>query len=65
MCWTSVRNFGLDAWPSLTLKLMAGAPRLPGFHACVGGGGDKQEASWYKDHGTSSPDCKQVNLSFL
>jgi monodehydroascorbate reductase (NADH) len=25
--------------------------RLPGFHACVGGGGARQEAAWYADHG--------------
>jgi monodehydroascorbate reductase (NADH) len=26
-------------------------PRLPGFHSCVGGGGDKQEPAWYKEKG--------------
>ena len=25
--------------------------RLPGFHACVGGGGDRQLPEWYADHG--------------
>lgn len=28
-----------------------GAPRLPGFHACVGGGGEKQTPEWYKEKG--------------
>lgn len=26
-------------------------PKLPGFHACVGGGGEKQEPAWYKEKG--------------
>ena len=25
--------------------------RLPGFHACVGGGGERQTAEWYKEKG--------------
>lgn len=25
--------------------------RLPGFHACVGGGGTRQDPAWYADHG--------------
>ena len=25
--------------------------RLPGFHTCVGGGGDRQDEDWYKQHG--------------
>jgi len=25
--------------------------RLPGFHTCVGGGGERQEPAWYKDKG--------------
>lgn len=29
----------------------SGAPRLPGFHACVGGGGEKQTPDWYKEKG--------------
>lgn len=28
-----------------------GFARLPGFHATVGGGGERQEPSWYQDHG--------------
>ncbi|GAB4823794.1 hypothetical protein N2152v2_010840 [Parachlorella kessleri] len=28
-----------------------GFARLPGFHACVGGGGDRQEPAWYTEHG--------------
>ncbi|GBF96507.1 hypothetical protein Rsub_09849 [Raphidocelis subcapitata] len=36
-----------------------GAARLPGFHTCVGGGGERQEAPWYREHGvtfaTSAP----------
>lgn len=26
-------------------------PRLPGFHACVGGGGERQTPEWYAEHG--------------
>jgi len=25
--------------------------RLPGFHTCVGGGGERQEAAWYASKG--------------
>lgn len=25
--------------------------RLPGFHTCVGGGGDRQDEEWYEKHG--------------
>ncbi|MEW5300175.1 MAG: hypothetical protein WDW36_003124 [Sanguina aurantia] len=28
-----------------------GAPRLPGFHTTVGGGGEKQDPAWYETHG--------------
>ena len=27
--------------------------RLPGFHTCVGGGGERQDAAWYADKGIS------------
>ena len=27
------------------------AARLPGFHTCVGGGGERQSPEWYKEHG--------------
>lgn len=33
---------------------VAGAPRLPGFHTCVGGGGDKQTPEWYEEKGALS-----------
>lgn len=26
-------------------------PRLPGFHTCVGGGGERQTPEWYEQHG--------------
>ena len=26
-------------------------PRLPGFHTCVGGGGERQTPEWYVEHG--------------
>ena len=29
----------------------AGPARLPGFHTCVGGGGDKHDKSWYEEKG--------------
>lgn len=25
--------------------------RLPGFHTCVGGGGERQDMAWYQEHG--------------
>eukprot|EP00798_Chlamydomonas_sp_ICE-L_P019363 gene19363-26011_t len=28
-----------------------GGPRLPGFHTCVGGGGERQTPDWYKEKG--------------
>lgn len=31
--------------------LMKAAVRLPGFHTCVGGGGDRQPPEWYTDNG--------------
>lgn len=31
--------------------LMKAAVRLPGFHTCVGGGGDRQEPAWYAERG--------------
>ena len=40
----------------------AGAPRLPGFNTCVGGGGEKQEQGWYAEHGergASAASCWQ------
>eukprot|EP00891_Asterochloris_glomerata_P001822 jgi/Astpho2/1822/Aster-00354 len=42
-----------------------GAPRLPGFHACVGGGGEKQPPEWYKEKGIdykTSTTVKSVDL---
>jgi hypothetical protein len=30
---------------------ITGPARLPGFHTCVGGGGEKQLPEWYKDNG--------------
>jgi monodehydroascorbate reductase (NADH) len=39
--------------PALSKAYLApSAPaRLPGFHACVGGGGSRQEPAWYAEHG--------------
>jgi monodehydroascorbate reductase (NADH) len=31
--------------------LLPDGPRLPGFHTCVGGGGEKQPPEWYKEKG--------------
>ena len=36
-----------------TPKPYAG-PRLPGFHTCVGGGGDRQTPDWYEEKGELS-----------
>ena len=35
----------------LILFECAGAARLPGFHACVGGGGERQTPEWYTEKG--------------
>lgn len=35
----------------LVLSVCAGAARLPGFHTCVGGGGERQEGAWYAGKG--------------
>lgn len=39
--------------PALSKAYLAPAApaRLPGFHACVGGGGSRQEAGWYEERG--------------
>ena len=34
-----------------TSVVLAGPARLPGFHTCVGGGGDKHDKSWYEEKG--------------
>jgi monodehydroascorbate reductase (NADH) len=31
--------------------LLPDGPRLPGFHTCVGGGGERQAPDWYKEKG--------------
>ncbi|KAG2499103.1 hypothetical protein HYH03_003286 [Edaphochlamys debaryana] len=37
--------------PALSKGFLLGAAKLPGFHTCVGGGGERQEPSWYADKG--------------
>ena len=34
--------------------LMKENVRLPGFHTCVGGGGERQTEDWYKQHGITT-----------
>ena len=34
-------------------SLPLGAARLPGFHTCVGGGGERQDPVWYADKGVN------------
>lgn len=34
-----------------------GPARLPGFHTCVGGGGERQEAPWYDAKGEGAACC--------
>ena len=38
--------------PALTKGFLhaEGPPRLPGFHTCVGGGGERQTPEWYAEH---------------
>ena len=38
--------------PALTKGFLhaEGPPRLPGFHTCVGGGGERQTLEWYAEH---------------
>ena len=39
--------------------------RLPGFHACVGGGGERQTKEWYEGHGVNVMlDAKIVECDF-
>ncbi|CAN8075493.1 unnamed protein product [Agarophyton chilense] len=40
--------------------LMNPKARLPGFHTCVGSGGDRQPPEWYKQHGIASKLGKPV-----
>lgn len=35
--------------------------RLPGFHTCVGGGGDRQPPEWYEEHGIDTILSCRVN----
>lgn len=39
--------------PALSKAFLFADPpaRLPGFHTCVGGGGDRQDAAWYESKG--------------
>lgn len=37
---------------SVEMNVPVAGPRLPGFHTCVGGGGEKQPPEWYKEKGT-------------
>ena len=38
---------------ALTIAGLTGPARLPGFHTCVGGGGDKHDKSWYEEKGAA------------
>ena len=35
--------------------------RLPGFHTCVGSGGDRQTSEWYKEKGITVATNVQLN----
>ncbi|GFR52753.1 hypothetical protein Agub_g15360 [Astrephomene gubernaculifera] len=37
--------------PALSKGYLVGAARLPGFHTCVGGGGERQPPEWYGEKG--------------
>ncbi|GIL43701.1 hypothetical protein Vafri_1357 [Volvox africanus] len=37
--------------PALSKGYLLGAARLPGFHTCVGGGGERQAPEWYSEKG--------------
>eukprot|EP00198_Chlamydomonas_reinhardtii_P011135 XP_001700472.1 monodehydroascorbate reductase [Chlamydomonas reinhardtii] len=37
--------------PALSKGYLLGAARLPGFHTCVGGGGERQAPEWYAEKG--------------
>merc|ERR1711871_38623 len=38
--------------PALSKAFLAeGGPRLPGFHTCVGAGGERQNPEWYENNG--------------
>lgn len=48
-----LHNSGLVIYLGLDCGIccIAGAARLPGFHVCVGSGGDKQPPEWYAEKG--------------
>jgi hypothetical protein len=48
-----LHNSGLGIYLGLDggICCIAGAARLPGFHVCVGSGGDKQPPEWYTEKG--------------
>ncbi|KAA8500046.1 Monodehydroascorbate reductase [Porphyridium purpureum] len=37
--------------PALSKAFLFKDVRLPGFHTCVGGGGERQQPEWYAEHG--------------
>jgi hypothetical protein len=39
--------------------LVTGAARLPGFHTCVGGGGERQGPEWYTEKGEAKQQQQQ------
>jgi len=38
--------------------------RLPGFHTCVGGGGERQLKEWYEEHGIELVKGKAMSVDF-
>ena len=42
---------------------MAAPARLPGFHTCVGSGGDRQAPEWYTDNGKRLTDMSIYHLN--
>ncbi|CAN6485216.1 unnamed protein product [Victoria cruziana] len=55
LCIVSKEAFAPYERPALTkgylFPLDKKPARLPGFHTCVGSGGERQTPEWYKDHG--------------
>ncbi|PNH08943.1 putative monodehydroascorbate reductase, cytoplasmic isoform 2 [Tetrabaena socialis] len=51
--------------PALSKGYLLGQARLPGFHTCVGGGGERQTPEWYTDKGISFHTSSRVTSTDL
>ncbi|KAF3790996.1 Monodehydroascorbate reductase 5 [Nymphaea thermarum] len=65
LCIVSKEAFAPYERPALTkgylFPLDKKPARLPGFHTCVGSGGERQTPEWYKDHGIEKPNFGYIH----